>query len=156
MFGKKSTIRQAMAAVDADIAASVTDLGHALNEFADDIPLKGLSVENMLAIEKRGLELCRARLADIETEMARLSNEHSNTAAILGAALGKVKSLEQFVSPAQAAPKPETPPAVHKDIRTDRKPALPVAAPMAEAQTLELDDAEAGVQPVGQPQDKKG
>lgn len=151
MFGQKNTLRQAMAAVDAEIAATVTDTGHALEEFASDIPLKGLSAQTMHDIEKRGLELCKARYSDIMAEIQRLEQEARSMEAIIAAGTAKLSSLQSFLGPAQAAPKATVPPMKHTDIRADRAKAAPVVVDslnpgpspvIGEAQTLELDDAE--------------
>lgn len=121
MFGGKNTIRQAMAAVDEEMKKTVAEVGQALDEFKDDIPLRGLSVQRMHDIEEKGLKLCEARFNDIKAEIERLTAEARSTETIMVSIKAKLAALRTFLGQPSSA-RPEVPPAIHSDIRAGSGP----------------------------------
>ena len=90
-------IRTVMKAADEEISKNVHAAIDEARKFAEDIPLKGLSPEDMHAIEQRGLDICKTRLADIEAEISRLQGEAANTRAIINASVAKVEVLAKHL-----------------------------------------------------------
>lgn len=132
-------IRAAMAAVDKDIADSVDKALSAADDFAQEVPLMGLSPQRMHDIEEKGVALCKERLGKIEAELERLAGEAANTKAIIAAGSLKLEMLKKHLG----------------TLKLNQAPSGIVKPNAAEAWTLQNsgerheDDPNAGITTVG-------